>query len=299
MRLFKASRSRYRRVYGLPTLAGLALALVLSAALWFSIINNSETERWLFLGMILLILVHLTESSQPFRYLDVKILPFDPPFEGEHAVIPVQITNTTELPLDTMAIRFDGSHQWQDVPAIARRTTILLQMPHEFQEAGAQTLPQITLRTSPTPKLFRYWRVLESDETTFVLPRAVDHRVASKPRARNDEDVELKGIDQILDERLMPQMDQKLFQKTGLPYRRVYESQNAGEQVTFDWSSLEKLAHGKKGEQFSYWIKSAQEEKRNSEISVRAPFMNSSHGSRTIDWRKLKTVFAKWFYAQS
>ena len=91
MKLFKVSPSRFRQVYGLPTLLGALLSVILGFGLWFSIVNNSEVERWLFLPMILLILVHLMEASRPFRFLQARIPAFDPPFAGRaglHCVLP-------------------------------------------------------------------------------------------------------------------------------------------------------------------------------------------------------------------
>lgn len=298
MELFRASRSKYKKVYGLPTFRGLALTAILSGALWFSLANDSETERWLFLLMILLSLVHLTDSSQPFRHLQVRILPFDPPFAGEVVRVPVQLSNQTEFKLDFTSIKFRESEDRVEVAPISRHSSALVFLPLRFRDSGEIVMPKITIQTSPTPKLFRYWRVIDFSEKVFVLPKPVDHNVAFKPTSLFDGDVELTDIEQIRDQRLLPLMDQKLYLKTGTPYRRVHKSMGSSEQVSLIWSYLDHLSLQQKGEQFSYWIQFASSEKRNLEISVNTPFMKSSQASRAMSWRDLKNGFAKWFYAQ-
>ncbi len=93
MALSIVSNSKLRNIYGLPTIRGLLLFGILGAALWFSISRNSAVERWLFLLMILLVLVHLIEVSKPFRMAQFHPLAFDPPFAGKSATIPIQIYN--------------------------------------------------------------------------------------------------------------------------------------------------------------------------------------------------------------
>jgi hypothetical protein len=92
-----ASRFKLRPLYGLPTWRGLLLLCVVGASIWFSLIHRSGIERWIFVLMILLLLIHLAELNDEFRSLSFSVLPFDPAFAGEGTAIPIRIASSGPL----------------------------------------------------------------------------------------------------------------------------------------------------------------------------------------------------------
>jgi len=300
MELFRASNFRLRKIYGLPTIRGLYLFALLGGAMWYAVAENSEVERWIFLLMILLVLVHLSEVSQPFQKLQVQLLPFEIPFAGDMSRIPIQFFNQDSSKTEQLSFRIDTSRDWIDVGPLSGNSSAVVYFNYQFKQAGKQSLPRLIIRNRPRPHFFRFWKIIKFTETILVLPQAVDHHF---PLARKDNinDDELSHLEQIRDPRYLPMTDQKLLQKTGIAYRRVHRSNGSGDNVNLCWSDLEPLDKIQKAEQFSYWLKSFSQVSRESQLqfSVSTPFMEQKNLQGALEWRRLKLVFAKWYYEQA
>lgn len=300
MRLFKVSSSRRKRTYGFPTLRGLLLFAILAVALWFSIFENSEIERWIFISMIFLILVHLIEISQPFQKLHIEVLPLETPFAGEITAIPIQIVNPSKLKVDALSIKIAGSGSWIKAEPVAGNSSNVVKLPYQFPSGGRQVLPKLTLRNRPKPYFFLFWKVIKSPEEILVLPKPIDHNFQVSRKSDFNDD-ELVGVEEIRDHRYLPMTDQKLLLKTGKPYRRIFREQKQGEQVDLIWFDVDRLSFSEQGEQFSYWLKIFSDKKQfaHLRVSVRSPFMVRSNLRGPLDWLKLKRAFGEWYYDQT
>jgi hypothetical protein len=300
MQSFKLFNSRLSSIFGLPTLRGLILFGILGTALWLSITENSETERWIFLFMIFLLLIHLMETSKPFQMATLKILPFDPPFAAEAAPIPVQITNSIAAPLDGLSLRFEKTPHWTQIPALLGNSSVVIFLPYTFTQSGKQQFPRLTVRNIPRPAFFRFWRIERFQQTTLVLPTPVDHQIQATTPIQLHEESEQTEFEQILDPRLFSLRDQKLYLKTGRSYLRVYQAPMATKRAQLSWFTLIKLNPLAQGEQFSFWIRvfSQPDNKNTCEVSINTPFLNQTNLKEPIDWTHVKNLFAQWFYAQ-
>jgi hypothetical protein len=96
----------------------------------------------------------------------------------------------------------------------------------------------------------------------------------------------------------MPKMDQKLFQKTGLPYLRVHKRVGPEALYTLDWKNLDHLEASQREEQFCFWIKTAKSLGSGSAVEFRVdtPFFTTPGTVSRIDWRELKEAFSAWLY---
>jgi hypothetical protein len=297
MRMDSSSVFRFKRntVYGLPTWEGLAMFFVVGVALWFSLTLRAPIEQWISFLMILLILVHLLESNTPFRDLSIQILRFDPPYGSEDFLIPVQITNPTSVASEPLQFRL-AEKDWTFVASLAPKTSQIVFLPHSALSAGRHSLPDVRFKMRPASGLFRLWRVTETQQKIFVMPAPTNHDVQASANFGDSGEPELSHLEFIHDPRLLPKMDQKLFQKTGKPFLRVHESDVEAATLYFDWDLLSLLSPSARQEQFSAWIKDAETLRKTVpfRLMIHAPFYEASELSESIHFRNLKEAFAVW-----
>jgi len=293
-------RSRRSPVYGLPTGWGLLLFLQMACAFYFSAFNQSLVAQWISIVMVILTLLHLAESNNPFRWLQLSILSFDPPFAKEPILIPIEIQNPSDLASNDLQLRIRSGREKLRLPAIAPRShsTVTLSMPS--LPPGKHPLPPILLETWPRSRLFRVWRSVRPDDYFFVLPQALDHGLPLEHFIPSkNQDGELSHLDLIQDERLISQMDQKIFLKTGKAYIRVIAPSSGEDLVKLDWSRLAPLARKEQGEQFSAWLKQCQSLTGSIRVQIRSPFYEGDHWAGSTHWTWVHQQFAEWFYAQT
>jgi hypothetical protein len=283
-----SSVSRFKRntVYGLPTWEGLAMFSIVGFALWFSLTLRAPIEQWISFLMILLILVHLLESN--------------PPYGSEDFLIPVQITNPSLSRSEPLQFRLDqtsGSKKdWTLIDRLAPKASQIIFLPHSAIAGGEHSGPKVRFQMRPASGLFRLWRVSAMKKNFLVMPTPVDHFISVPGITGDSSEPELSHLEFIHDPRLLPKMDQKLFQKTGKPFLRAHESDAEAAMLLLDWDLLSSLPATKRLEQFSAWLKNAEalRKKVSYRLTVQTPFYEIAESPSTIHFGNLKKAFAEW-----
>ena len=298
--LFKISNFRLKNVYGLPTIYGIVLSVLLGFALWFSIFNNSNTERLLFVLMLFIFVINLLETSYPFRLIEVKALALDPPFSLEETRLNFEIKNASNVRSEPMWIRIDKDKEWIGINPVDAHSSHIVTLRFTFPKPGRQTVPSIRIKAYADSGLYRFWRNIDTNEEIMVLPKPIDHKIAASPKQTNTQDHELNNLEEIYDPTRFKFADPKLFQKTNRRYQRIFQSRQVSTQILYDWAGLKKLSQEQKGEQFSFWLKSMAsiKSKQNIDIALQAPFIQLHSQAHLVDLKSIKLSFAKWFYAQ-
>lgn len=284
------------QVYGVPNWKGLALFFVVGAALYFSILNNSWVERWIFILMILIILFHLAELNDQFKSMSYRLPFFIPPFAGEESRIPLQIQNTNSSPSETFLIKFQGVVDWCECPSIPSGESRTIHLAFHPQSKGKQLLPVLRIRMRSTPNLFFLWQNAEASEGISVLPKAIDHGISVSVGSRKFDDYELNTIDLIRDPRLFSKIDQKLFHKTGKPYLRAFRIICPEISAFLRWSDLKSVDDAIREEQFSFWIKYYQGIKHEEigNVVIEAPFYTHKYPAAYVPWVELRKNYSDW-----
>jgi hypothetical protein len=284
----------------MPTIPGLVLAGILCCSLWYTIFNNSNTERWIFILMLFMSLINLFETSYPFRLLEVKWLEADPPFSEEPAQLTFEIKNPSDVKTAILWVRLNGTDKWTEISAVEAGTSRIVSLNLTFRNPGVQAAPKIRVKTYADSGLFRYWRVIDPKTEIIVLPKPVDHKIVPSSERSVSDDFELTGLAEIRDPSRYKFTDPKIFLKTNRRYQRIFQSRQVSTQMIFRWSDLEKLSRTQKGEQFSFWLKSmaALQHKQLFDIKMEAPFTNLKSEAYLVNLSFLKSSFARWFYAQ-
>jgi len=273
---------------------------VLGCSLWYSIFNNSNTERWIFISMLFMGLINLYETSYPLRLMEVKLLDMDPPFSEEYAQLNLEIKNSSDVKSAMVWMRLNGTDQWTEIKPVEAGRSRIISLRAVFRSPGAQAAPKIRIKTYADSGLFRYWRVVDPGKEIIVLPKPVDHNIIPSSRKSRSDDFELTGLKEIRDPSRYKFTDQKLFIKTNRRYQRMFQSRQVSTQMIFRWTDLQKLSRKQKGEQFSFWLKSMAELQKRLffDIDIEAPFTTLRSEAYLVDLSSLKSSFAKWFYAQ-
>lgn len=294
-----ASRLKRNSVYGLPTFWGLLMFALVGGALWFSIFSHSQVDRWIAFLMIILILLHLGESNNPFRSLEFTLLPFEPPFSGDSSLVTFEVTNSTELPSEELHFRLKGAREWTTLFSLSAKSTRQIQVALSALSPGPHSFPRLHVKTRPVTQLFQLWKVMRPKVEFYVLPRALDHGVQILKSRPAIDDLELSHIESILDERLLYKMDHKLFLKTGKAYYRATETKQIESFIRLEWTELEHLASDQRAEQFSSWLQQLRSQPPNARIEVTTPFVQTSGNHSTAFLHSIKEKFADWLYASS
>jgi len=297
---FKISNFRLKNVYGLPTVYGLVLSVLLGFTLWFSIFNDANTERLIFVFMLFVFVINLLETSYPFRLIEVKALVPDPPFSLEETRLNFELRNTSNVRTQPIWIRLSKDREWIGINPVEAHSSQIVTLRFTFPKPGVQNVPSIRIKTYADSSLYRFWRNIDAKRQVIVLPKPVDHKIAASSTQANIQDYELNNLEEILDPARFKFTDPKLFQKTNRRYQRIFHSRQISTQIYYNWAELKKLSREQKGEQFSFWLKSmaSMKSNQNIDINVQAPFIELHFLAHLVDLRSLKLSFAKWFYAQ-
>ena len=299
--LFKISNFRLKNVYGLPTIYGLVLSVLLGFSFWFSIFNNSNAERLIFVFMLFLFVINLLETSYPFRLIEVKALVPDPPFSLEETRLNFEFKNTSNVRSQLIWIRLNKDKKWIRINPVEAHASQIVTLKVIFPKPGVQTVPSMRIKTYADSSLYRFWRDIDTKKEIIVLPQPIDHKIAASPTQAKHQDHELNNLEEIHDPARFKFADPKLFQKTNRRYQRIFQLTQVSTQIFYDWDDLKKLSQEQKGEQFSFWLKSmaSLKSKQNIDINVKAPFIELHSQAHLVDLKSIKLNFAKWFYAQA
>ena len=296
---FSASAFKLKRIYCIPTWRGLFMFAIIGAALWYALQNESGVDLWVGLLMILLSLVYLIEVSDPFRGLQITILPFEPPFAGEETRIPLLVSNPTPSRSPPLALQLKGDKFWVQTLELPAHSSQMITLPFYSSTPGQRVFSNLRVKMLLESQLFRFWRQGDFKFDFYVLPRAVDHQRLPLAAHKKSEESELEDPELIRDPRLLPKLDRKLFQKTGLPYHRPFQGLLKEGVLSFNWKDLESLGEEKRGEQFSFWIKSAWGINGQPAVLIETPFFSNTKKDGLVSSFKLKVAFSNWLYARS
>jgi hypothetical protein len=296
MRFSPVFHFKRKPVYALPTWSGLAMFFLTGAALFFSVLHRAPVEQWISFLMILLTLLHLLDVNDPFRFISVDLLSFDPPYAGRPTSVPVLITNPGSLASEKLFLRFQDQGKWLEIPELLPQSSVQIHLTLFPLQKGKQLLPKIRIKMRPKSGLFQLWRVMESETPLYVLPEPVPHGVPFEAHQDAGENLDVSSIELIRDPRHLPKLDQKLFLKTGKPYYRTSDSGQVHEEITLRWKGLEKLSVDQKEEQFSSWIEAIEGHRSQFLFSVKVdtPFFTSTQNAASLNWTILKLNFAEW-----
>jgi hypothetical protein len=293
MDLSKASIFKPSSIYGIPNLWGVALFSIIGMAGYFSITHNSAIEKGIFIIMILLVLIHLIELNKQFRHIHFHLLSFDFPFAKEQFFIPIKIVNPHLTHSHCLLLKFKGTSKWKECPAVQTSQTVYL--PFYAKSKGMHFIPELQIRMKTKPHLFLLWQYARSKESYFVLAEPIHHGIHPFFKKKTQDDFELSHIEAVRDPRLFFQIDQKLFQKTGKPYRRIYKGLQQNSLVTLRWADLKMLNEKEREEQFCYWIKQHETNpKEKKSFFIDTPFFISSENEMKTPWPQIKKQFADW-----
>ena len=299
--------SRLKNVYGIPTILGLVLSGLIGLSIWFSIANDSSTERLLLVAMLVVSVIHLLEASYSFRLLEIHALMQSPVFCGEEAVFAFELRNTSSVSTESCWIRFRKSRSpkpdWMEIAPLPANSSRIISLRTTLADLGSKPIPIIQLKSYADSGFHRFWRYVDTRKEVVVLPAPVDHGMVVTPEDVTLQNEELSSLEEIHDPSRFKFTDPKLFQRTGRRYQRVFHSRQASSQVAYNWEELKHLSHKQRGEQFSFWIKDMERLKSrtgsSASIKVQAPFITLDSPAGAVDLRLVKTRFGKWFYEQA
>ena len=187
-----------RRVFILPTRAGLMLALMLVALLLGSINYSLSLGFALTFMVVGVAWVGMLLTFRNLAHLRMRPLRVDPVFAGEPADYRLVIRNAAAFDRYAIELRFDGLAQGVPCdPAAGLEEDVTIPVPTERR--GLQAMPRITLATRFPLGLWRAWSYWQPDLYALVYPRPAepgvplpyaegDGRDAHLQRVRGSED---------------------------------------------------------------------------------------------------------------
>lgn len=187
-----------RRVYILPTQAGLLFAVVIFIMLLASI-NYSNSLGYLLTfvlaGVVIIVIIH---TYRNLYHLQVNIGAIEPVFAESPLRIPLQLHNDGSYPRFALTARLGG----KDAPCIdvAARNDAVINLVHRAVRRGWYPVGRFILETRFPTGLFRAWSVIELDRGYWVYPTPSATRVpppASQYRAKQSGD-QGRGVDDFI-----------------------------------------------------------------------------------------------------
>ena len=187
-----------RRVFILPTRAGLMLALMLIALLLGSINYSLSLGFALTFAVVGVAWIGMLLTFRNLAHLRLRPLRVDPVFAGEPADYRLVIRNAAAFDRYAIELRFDGMMQGIPCdPAAGLEEDVTVPVPTERR--GLQPMPRITLSTRFPLGLWRAWSYWQPDLSALVYPRPAepgaplpfaegDGREAQAHRVRGSED---------------------------------------------------------------------------------------------------------------
>lgn len=187
-----------RRVFILPTRAGLMLALMLVALLLGSINYSLSLGFALTFAVVGVAWIGMLLTFRNLAHLRLRPLRVDPVFAGEPADYRVVMRNASAFDRYAIELGFDGLIQTIPCdPAAGLEEDVTVPVP--TARRGLQAMPRITLATRFPLGLWRAWSYWQPDLLALVYPRPAepgaplpfaegDGREAQGQRVRGSED---------------------------------------------------------------------------------------------------------------
>ena len=162
-----------RRVFILPTRAGLMLALMLIALLLGSINYSLSLGFALTFMVVGVAWIGMLLTFRNLAHLHLRPLRVDPVFAGEPADYRLVIRNAAAFDRYAIELRFDGLIQSVPCdPAAGLEEDVTIPVP--TLRRGLQPMPRITLTTRFPLGLWRAWSYWQPDLSALVYPRPAE-----------------------------------------------------------------------------------------------------------------------------
>lgn len=187
-----------RRVFIVPTRAGLVLALMLVALLLGSINYSLSLGYALTFAVVGVAWIGMLLTFRNLAHLRLRPLRVDPVFAGEPADYRLVIRNASAFDRYAIELGFDGLMQTVPCdPAAGLEEDVTIPVP--TARRGLQAMPRITLATRFPLGLWRAWSYWQPELSALVYPRPAepgaplpfaegDGREARAHRVRGSED---------------------------------------------------------------------------------------------------------------
>jgi len=170
-----------RRLYILPTRAGLAFALLVFVMLLAGLNYNSSLALFLAFLLIGLGLVAMYDCHRALADLRIARAQADAAFAGQHGTLHLWIDNPTRLRRRQLCLRHPGETATAFSLAPAERAEIPL--PYPAGRRGRQRIERIEIESRGPLPLFRAWSWLHLPLDALIYPRPHRHRALPPPAA--------------------------------------------------------------------------------------------------------------------
>lgn len=231
----------HRRIFILPTKAGLLCGATLATMLLASIIYNNNPGFILTFLLASIALVSILHSFRSLKGLHVSLERSEPVFAGESAIIGMRIDNPSAWP----RLNLEASREGQEPVSgcLAEFSTNTLELPVKTSRRGLLNPGTVTLASRYPLGLFRAWSPLNFCQSILVYPKPADQPVSeqihsssqARPRMPMQDSDEFSGLDEYRPGDSLRKIHWKSYAKG----QGLMTKQFSGEQSTEIWFDLD------------------------------------------------------------
>ena len=166
----------HRRIFILPSKAGLCCGLLLGIMLSASVVYNNNLSFILTFLLGSVCLVSVLHNFRSMAGLSINVGRSTTVFAGDLAEVTLLITNPSELP--RINLRISAQHADTTQISITPRATASPVMKIKTYTRGWQTLGTVTIASYFPIGLFRAWSPINFAQRILVYPKPAAHSVA-------------------------------------------------------------------------------------------------------------------------
>jgi uncharacterized protein (DUF58 family) len=249
-----------RQIYILPTRWGILFAIMLILLLIGSI--NYSISLGYYVTFLLASLGHtaMLHTWRNLVHLQVTLLPAEPVFARDTALLQVQIADTKTRHRTAIAAQFEDNLTATN--EITSNATQLFSVPLITNKRGLQTLPRIKLHTEFPLSLFHAWAYVDNPQQLLVYAKPSENNtlppIANDAQAggtshiaRGDEDFDGHKTYQVGD--APSRVDWKASSRGIGMFSKQY-SGNGASMVWLDWEAIKGLEFEARISQLTKWV---------------------------------------------
>jgi len=166
----------HRRIFILPSKAGLCCGLLLGIMLSASVIYNNNLSFILTFLLGSVCLVSVLHNFRSMTGLSINVGKSTMVFAGDLAEVTLLVTNPSKLP--RINLRISAQHADTTQISVAPRVTASAVMKIKTHKRGWQTLGTVTIASYFPIGLFRAWSPINFAQQILVYPKPAAHSVA-------------------------------------------------------------------------------------------------------------------------
>jgi uncharacterized protein (DUF58 family) len=248
-----------RRLYILPTRAGLAFALLLFLMLLAGLNYNSSLALFLSFVLAGLGLVGLYDCHQALADLRITRALADAAFAGQQGTLHLWIENPTRLRRRQLGVRHPGESMTALALAPGERADVVL--PYPAGRRGWQRVERIEIESRGPLPFFRAWSWLHMPLDAMIYPRPHRYRALPPPAAAGSTGAILRGGGEEEWAWLRPysaadsprRVAWKVFAR-GAPLLVAHYDAPAADERLLDFNALSGLEHEQRLSQLTDWV---------------------------------------------